>query len=58
MFSHDFIAFPSKATDQYGCWQLQIMAVEILWTPQDDDDFYTKEEMFADYPTLHTLHNL
>ena len=31
------------------------MAVEILWTPQDDDDFYTKDEMFADYPTLHNL---
>ncbi|KAK9821264.1 hypothetical protein WJX74_005064 [Apatococcus lobatus] len=33
----------------------QVMAVEILWTPQDDDDFYSKDEMFADYPTLNNL---
>lgn len=30
----------------------QTLAVEVLWTPQDGDDYYTKDEIFQDYPTL------
>ncbi len=33
----------------------QVMAVEVLWTPQDEDDYYTRDELFMDYPTLNTL---
>lgn len=31
------------------------MAVEVMWTPEADNDFYTRDEMFSDYPTLNTL---
>ena len=34
---------------------LQTMAVEVLWTPQDESDYYTGDEVFADYPTLNNL---
>lgn len=33
----------------------QILAVEVMWTPQDEDDSYTKDELFLDYPTLNSL---
>eukprot|EP00884_Botryococcus_braunii_P013615 jgi/Botrbrau1/22254/Bobra.0138s0016.1 len=32
-----------------------LMAVEVMWTPEADNDFYTRDEMFQDYPTLNTL---
>ncbi len=31
------------------------MAMELLWTPQDESDSYTKDEIFMDYPELNTL---
>ncbi len=33
----------------------QMMAMELLWTPQDESDSYTKDEIFMDYPELNTL---
>eukprot|EP01025_Chloroclados_australasicus_P051946 TRINITY_DN6049_c0_g3_i1.p1 TRINITY_DN6049_c0_g3~~TRINITY_DN6049_c0_g3_i1.p1 ORF type:complete len:452 (-),score=43.84 TRINITY_DN6049_c0_g3_i1:207-1562(-) len=35
-----------------GVRQEQLMATEILWTPADENDYYTKDEIFMDYPTL------
>lgn len=32
-----------------------IVAVEVLWTPQDPNDYYTRDEVMADYPTLAIL---
>ena len=29
--------------------------MEVLWTPQDPNDSYSKDELFEDFPTLHTL---
>ncbi len=37
------------------CGAVQLMAVEVLWTPQDDNDFYTRDEIFQDYPKLNSL---
>lgn len=34
---------------------MQILAVEVMWTPQDENDSYTRDELFLDYPTLNTL---
>lgn len=34
---------------------LQILAVEVMWTPQDENDAYSRDELFLDYPTLNTL---
>ncbi|KAK9814971.1 hypothetical protein WJX73_003631 [Symbiochloris irregularis] len=33
----------------------QTLAVEVLWTPQDDTDYYTKDEMMSDFPALNNL---
>lgn len=33
----------------------QVLALEVLWTPQDERDSYSRDDMFSDYPTLHTL---
>lgn len=33
----------------------QTLAVEVLWTPQDEGDYYTRDEVFADFPTLNNL---
>ncbi|KAK9846505.1 hypothetical protein WJX81_005518 [Elliptochloris bilobata] len=33
----------------------QLMAMEVLWTPQDESDSYTRDELFLDYPDLNTL---
>lgn len=33
----------------------QVMACEVLWTPQDEDDYFTRDEIFQDYPTLNNL---
>jgi uncharacterized membrane protein len=32
-----------------------VIAVELLWTPQEEGDAYGKDEMLADYPTLALL---
>ncbi|KAI7733468.1 hypothetical protein M8C21_008393 [Ambrosia artemisiifolia] len=29
-----------------------IMGVQVLWTPQKEDDSLTKQKMFKDYPML------
>ena len=34
---------------------LQVMAVEVLWTPEDEDDTYSRDEMLLDYPSLNNL---
>jgi uncharacterized membrane protein len=33
----------------------KLEALEIMWTPQAADDFYTEEELQADYPDLKPL---
>ncbi|GMH41906.1 hypothetical protein BSKO_09816 [Bryopsis sp. KO-2023] len=33
----------------------QVMAVEVLWVPQDDQDSYTQEELLQEYPNLYNL---
>lgn len=33
----------------------QVMAVEVLWTPQDDGDYFTRDDLMTDYPKLNTL---
>jgi uncharacterized membrane protein len=33
----------------------RLLALEVLWTPQDEGDYFTKEELITDYPTLNTL---
>jgi uncharacterized membrane protein len=33
----------------------KVVAVELLWTPQADDDFYTRDEVIADYPNMAPL---
>ena len=38
-----------------GAHNVQVMAVEVLWTPQDENDSYTKDDLFFDYPSLNTL---
>ncbi len=32
-----------------------LVAVELLWTPQESGDAYSKDEMLVDYPRLATL---
>ena len=31
------------------------MAVEVLWTPEDEDDAYSRDEMLLDYPVLNNV---
>eukprot|EP00891_Asterochloris_glomerata_P002919 jgi/Astpho2/2919/Aster-01066 len=33
----------------------QVLAVEVLWTPEDENDSYHRDELFEDYPELVTL---
>ncbi|KAK9909043.1 hypothetical protein WJX75_006440 [Coccomyxa subellipsoidea] len=33
----------------------QVMAVEVLWTPEDEDDTYSRDEMLLDYPSLNNV---
>lgn len=33
----------------------QVLAVEVLWTPQDDGDYFTRDDLMVDYPKLNTL---
>ena len=32
-----------------------LLAVEVLWTPQEDGDTFTQEELARDYPVLNRL---
>lgn len=32
-----------------------LLAVEVLWTPEEEDDHFTVEDLAYDYPTLNTL---
>ncbi|KAI7844132.1 hypothetical protein COHA_002267 [Chlorella ohadii] len=32
-----------------------LLAVEVLWTPEEEGDFFTVEDLAYDYPTLNTL---
>lgn len=34
---------------------LQVLAVEVLWTPQEEGDTFTRDELMTDYPKLNTL---
>jgi uncharacterized membrane protein len=38
-----------------GVGRTQVVALEVLWTPQAAGDFYTKEELLADYPNMAAL---
>lgn len=33
----------------------QVLGVELLWTPQAEGDYYTKDEIISDYPHLRQL---
>lgn len=33
----------------------ELLAFELLWTPQDEGESYSKDELLADYPTMVTL---
>ena len=56
---------PSRIADQEGLKSNlellgsvpadRLLALEVLWTPQDENDFFTKEELAVDYPTLNML---
>jgi uncharacterized membrane protein len=32
-----------------------LVAIELMWSPQAQDDNYTRDEMLEDHPTLATL---
>lgn len=32
-----------------------VLAVEVLWTPQAEGDYYTRDMLIQDYPTMRTL---
>jgi len=32
-----------------------VMGVEVMWTPQADGDYYTRDEIITDYPNLRQL---
>lgn len=32
-----------------------VLAVEVLWTPEEEGDYFTTEDLAADYPLLNTL---
>jgi uncharacterized membrane protein len=34
---------------------MQVLAVEVLWTPQEEGDTFTRDELMTDYPKLNTL---
>lgn len=38
-----------------GVREDQVMAVEVLWVPQDENDSYTSEELLEEYPDLYTM---
>ncbi|CAL5222578.1 g4966 [Coccomyxa viridis] len=35
--------------------QEDVMAVEVLWTPEDEEDAYSRDEMLMDYPSLNNV---
>ncbi len=37
------------------CPRLQVLAVEVIWTPQDDGDSYTRDDMMLEFPKMVTL---
>lgn len=32
-----------------------VLAVEVLWTPEEEGDTFTQEDLFTDYPQLNNL---
>ena len=34
---------------------VQVLAVEVLWTPQDEGDYFTRDDLATDFPNLNTL---
>lgn len=32
-----------------------VLAVEVLWTPEEEGDFFSRDDLAYDYPTLNTL---
>lgn len=32
-----------------------VLAVEVLWTPEAEGDYYTRDELIVDYPKMVTL---
>lgn len=45
-----------RALSQLGSVNTEsLLALEVLWTPQDESDYYTKQELVTDYPTLNML---
>jgi len=38
-----------------GLRQDQVLALEVLWTPSDEGDAYTADDLAADYPLLNTI---
>ena len=37
------------------CPRSQVLAVEVIWTPQDDGDSYTRDDMMLEFPKMVTL---
>jgi uncharacterized membrane protein len=35
--------------------QEQVLGVELMWTPQAEGDYYTREDIISDYPSLRQL---
>lgn len=35
--------------------QSDLLAVEVLWTPEEEDDYFTQRDLAMDYPLLNTL---
>jgi uncharacterized membrane protein len=33
----------------------ELLAFEMMWTPEDEGDSYSKDELLADYPAMLTL---
>lgn len=33
----------------------ELLAFEVMWTPEDNGDSYSKDELLADYPAMATL---
>eukprot|EP00878_Enallax_costatus_P011071 GHUV01011563.1.p1 GENE.GHUV01011563.1~~GHUV01011563.1.p1 ORF type:complete len:294 (+),score=90.91 GHUV01011563.1:601-1482(+) len=45
-----------QALQGLGCVGSEnVLGVELLWTPQAEGDYYTKDEIITDYPTLRQL---
>lgn len=33
----------------------KLLALEVLWTPQDDNDFFTRDQLIEDYPLMNSI---